>query len=84
MISRKEIAYNAARWMEALKREMKVGGELANLGGMFFFFDRRDPEGSAVVVANVNNEAVIATCRGILKKLGRDPASMIIDPYGRN
>jgi hypothetical protein len=84
MISRKELAFNASRWMDTLKREIPEAGELSNLGGMFFFFDRRDPEGSATVVANINPEGVIAACRGILRKLGKDPDSVIINPFERN
>lgn len=79
-VSKKELAFNAARWMEAFKKERPT----PRLGAVFFMFDASDPEGSAVCVGSINNEGVAAVCRGILKKLGRDPASVIIDPYGRS
>jgi len=69
--------------MEVFKREREKESELRNLGAVFFLFDSRDPEGTATCVGSINPEGVVAACRGILKKLGRDPDSVIWTP-GRN
>jgi hypothetical protein len=73
--------------METLKRELDHGANAdlrQHLVGMFIFCDRRDPEGSAVICANVNTEAVAALCKGVLRQLGKDPASRIINPFDRS
>lgn len=79
-VSKKELAANAARWMEVFKRE---GADKRGVGAIFLFFNRDDPEGSAVCVGSINKEGVAAACKGILKKIERDK-SPIINPFENN
>lgn len=75
MISKKELVLNCVRWLKVFKQERLTD----RLQAMFFMFDASDPEGSATCAASVGNDDIVKVCRGILKKLGRDPDSVIIN-----
>lgn len=75
-VDKRELALNAAHWMEQFKRANVRG---LGVGAIFLFFNTDDPTGSAVCVGSVNREGVRAACEGILKKLRRG-GSVIINP----
>lgn len=75
MISKKELLLNAVRWLRIFKEQRPTN----RLQAVFFMFDMADPEGSATCAASVDNNQIIAVCRGILRKLDRDPGSVIIN-----
>lgn len=76
MISKKELVLNCVRWLKVFKNERPT----PRLQAVFFMFDQADPEGSACCAASVDNDQIVAVCRGILRKLDRSPDSLIINP----
>lgn len=79
MASNKELALNAARWMEKFKQEREHPNGPKEVGAIFMMFNMDDPSGSAVCVGSVNKEGVKKACEGIIKKINR--GQLIINPF---
>lgn len=76
MISKRELVLNSINMLKLFKHHRPTD----RLQAVIFMFDQADPEGSATCAASVDNDQIVAVCRGILRKLDRSPDSIIIHP----